>query len=385
MAKSEFPFRFPSGRLITHDDIIESKTDTAIYVLARQAGEGKDRRWEQGDYQLSDIEIKNIELIAKAYKNTIIVINAGGMIDLSIMDEVDGINGLIYMVQAGQEGGNSLADILSGQVSPSGKLTDTWAKKYLDYPSADSFSSLNGNLIDEYYSEGIYVGYRYFDSFNVFPRYEFGYGLSYTSFDIKTKKVELEKTKVKITVDVKNIGDQYSGKEVVQAYISCPQGKLKKEYQRLVAFIKTNSLKPNQCKEYILEFDLSFCSSYWEESASWILEAGDYILRVGNSSRNTKVSAIFELDNSTVIENCVNICTPPLELVELPSPKFKKEESTCVRISVSSTDFTLKDNNYEKLPISTETHIQNLLDKLTIKELASLVIGYDYVRGSRLN
>lgn len=241
MAKSEFPFRFPSGRLITHDDIIESKTDTAIYVLARQAGEGKDRRWEQGDYQLSDIEIKNIELIAKAYKNTIIVINAGGMIDLSIMDEVDGINGLIYMVQAGQEGGNSLADILSGQVSPSGKLTDTWAKKYLDYPSADSFSSLNGNLIDEYYSEGIYVGYRYFDSFNVFPRYEFGYGLSYTSFDIKTKKVELEKTKVKITVDVKNIGDQYSGKEVVQAYISCPQGKLKKEYQRLVAFIKTNS------------------------------------------------------------------------------------------------------------------------------------------------
>lgn len=91
------------------------------------------------------------------------------------------------------------------------------------------------------------------------------------------------------------------------------------------------------------------------------------------------------MDNSTVIENCVNICTPPLELVEIPSPKFKKEESTCVRISVSSTDFTLKDNNYEKLPISTETHIQNLLDKLTIKELASLVIGYDYVRGSRLN
>lgn len=386
MAKTGNPFRLPGGRLITEQDIAESKTDTAIYVVARQAGEGKDRRQEKGDYQLTDVEFENIKKIAKAYENTIIVINAGGMVELSFMDEVDGINGLVYYVQAGQEGGNALADILLGKISPSGKLTDTWAREYADYPSAESFSYLNGNLKDEYYSEGIYVGYRYFDSFNITPRYEFGYGLSYTNFDIKTKKVQVEKTKVKITISVRNIGEKYGGKEVVQAYISCPQEKLNKEYQRLVAFVKTDSLEPNEYKEYTMEFDMSYCSSYWEKSAAWVLEAGNYILRIGNSSKNTTAAAVINLDKDTVIEKCENICPAPTELQEIPVPKIKYEEVECsVKLSIDSADFDVKKNSYEKLTVATEAKILNLLDKLSIEELASLVVGYDYMRSTKVN
>ena len=141
-------------------------------------------------------------------------------------------------------GGQAVADIVCGKHTPSGKLTDTWAKHYRDYPASDDYSYLNGNLDEEYYREGIYVGYRYFDTFHVAPRYPFGYGLSYTEFEMHLAGMRLERTTVEISVDVKNKGEVYSGKEVVQIYVSCPDGELKKEAQRLTSFAKTKNLKP---------------------------------------------------------------------------------------------------------------------------------------------
>ena len=156
------------------------------------------------------------------------MINVGGQFDLNFLHEIPNINAVIFMGQLGTMGGQAVADIVCGKHTPSGKLTDTWAKHYRDYPASDDYSYLNGNLDEEYYREGIYVGYRYFDTFHVAPRYPFGYGLSYTEFEMHLAGMRLERTTVEISVDVKNKGEVYSGKEVVQIYVSCPDGELKK-------------------------------------------------------------------------------------------------------------------------------------------------------------
>ena len=229
------PFQHPFGRQITESDVAESDTDTCIYVVARQAGEGADRRIEKNEYSLSAQEKANIAFCAAKYEKMIVVINVGCSFDMSFLDEIEGIGAVIFFCQQGTMGGKAFADIISGKVTPSGKLADTWSYRYEDFPYALDYSYINGNVDEEYYREGIYVGYRYFDSFDVKPRYPFGYGLSYTSFSIHTKEVDTAGDEVKLTVSVKNTG-AHAGQEVVQVYVSCPQVKMKKEYQRLAAF-----------------------------------------------------------------------------------------------------------------------------------------------------
>lgn len=169
-------------------------------------------------------EAEILKTICTLYKDVILLINSGGVIDLSFLDSYENISGVVLISQPGMETGNAVADVLSGAVTPSGKLTDTWAYKYEDYPNSKTFSHNNGNVETEKYEEGIYVGYRYFDTFQVPVRYPFGYGLSYTDFTTTVK--DLSKTtdqSILVTVSVTNIGDTYSGKEVVQVYASCPR------------------------------------------------------------------------------------------------------------------------------------------------------------------
>ncbi|HHV10841.1 MAG TPA: hypothetical protein GXX75_11255 [Clostridiales bacterium] len=147
------------------------------------------------------------------------------------------------MSLAGQEGGNALADILSGAATPSGKLTQTWAADYSDYPASKTFGTNAGDGKQVNYGEGIYVGYRHFDSFNIKPAYEFGYGLSYTDFDMEVRKVSIDKEAITVQACVTNKGSKYSGREVVQVYFSAPEGSLDKPYQSLIAFGKTEELK----------------------------------------------------------------------------------------------------------------------------------------------
>ena len=210
-------FRTPAGPAITDDDINQSDTDSCVYVLSRQAGEGGDRKLERGDYYLTEEETAAIRVCAERYEKFVLVINCGSSVDLSALDGIGGINAIVYICQPGTEGGNALADILSGAVNPSGKLTDTWAYRYEDLPFAMEYGALNGELENEYYKEGIYVGYRWFDTFGAVPRYPFGFGLSYTDFAIKCREVRADGTVIRMTAAITNTG-AHPGKEVAQLY-----------------------------------------------------------------------------------------------------------------------------------------------------------------------
>ena len=286
-----------------------SKLKTAFYFGADAVyigGKHFSLRALAGNF--TDEERAAIETCVKNYKNFVLVINSGCSIDMSFVDEIPGIGAILFICQLGTEGGNAFADVISGKVTPSGKLTDTWAKKYADIPFHDEFSYLNGNVEDEYYKEGIYVGYRYFDSFGVEPCYPFGYGLSYTNFSVFGAGVSIDGTTVKLDAAVTNIGANYSGKEVVQAYLSAPAGKLHKEFQSLVAFAKTKELAPAESETVRLSFDMADTASYDEERASYILEAGEYILRLGNSSRNTVAVTVITLDEEVIVSTHCHIC-----------------------------------------------------------------------------
>lgn len=370
-----YVYRYPSGRLVTKEDIENSNTDTAIYVLMRQAGECNDRKLEKGDYYITDIERENLRIVSEAYKNTILVINVGGHIDLSFLDEIKGIDAVVLFVQGGEEGGNALSDVLSGKENFSGKLSDTIPLRYEDIPFGDEFSYLNGDLKNEYYKEGIYVGYRYFDSFDKDVRYPFGFGLSYTDFKIETKSVSLDKTNINIKVAVTNIGE-VSGKEVVQVYISLPGSN--KEYQRLVAFDKTKELEKGETETMDLSFSLEDCTSYNEEKAAWILDEGDYILRVGNSSRNTNLSAIFDIPQTIVVTECKNCCSLQDKLPLFYPDKEREERVECeMRLRVNPEDFTTKTVSYIEPSIKETEEEKSILDSLTIGEEAWLLQGGD--------
>ena len=311
-AYSTTPFSMPAGAAI---DAAAAKADGAevgIYVLARIAGENADRRDEPGDYYITEEERAQITALCEAYEKVILVVNTGGLIDLAFTDEFSNITAILQFVQAGQEGGNALADVISGKVTPSGKMTDTWALDYMDYPNAAYFSHKSGDVYREEYREGIYVGYRYFDTFDIPVRYSFGYGLSYTDFDIKvtdvSKKISSKgRPSFSVSVDVTNIGAAYSGKEVVQVYIAKPQGKLGKPAKELAAFEKTRELQPGESQLMILTWEINDMASYDDlgkvKKSAYVLEAGSYDIYVGTSVRDvTKADYSYILNHDVITE-----------------------------------------------------------------------------------
>ena len=373
-------FTMPSGRIITKEDVKKSKTDTAIYVISRIAGEGADRKNIEGDYQLFKEEKENLKILTSSYDNVIVVINSGSIIDMSFIDEIPEISAGIYMLQLGMEGGNAIARIISGEVTPSGKLTDTIAKKYDDYPNSETFGENDSDIATEKYSEGIFVGYRYFDTFGIKPRYEFGYGLSYTEFRIETEKIYITNSQVNCLINVKNIGKKYSGKEVVQIYISAPEMKLKKEYQRLVAFKKTKELKPGEEEKMEIKFDIENMKSYDIYTASWILEQGIYAVRIGNSSRNTELVAYLENENEILLEKDVNICELQENLIELePEEKSKSKYLSNIPVIKLNEEIETRIISYKNIKKNNITDkVKEIVDKLTIDEMCDLVCGeYD--------
>ena len=271
----EHPMPYPACTPVLEDELTD-ETDTAIYVLSRQAGEGRDRRAEKGDYLLSDIEEDSLRLLSRHYKKLILVLNCGSVMDLSILDEIR-VDAVLFYGQGGMEGGNALADILTGKVNPCGKLTDTWAYRYEDYSSAETFGHRNGNLDDEEYAEGIYVGYRWFDKQNIKPRYPFGHGLSYTTFS----EVVAEIADEHMTVTITNTGN-YAGKDVLQLYIRKPEGKLDHEKRVLAAFAKTKLLVPGESQTLTVPFSLEAVASFDEEQSAFVLERGTYQLELND-------------------------------------------------------------------------------------------------------
>lgn len=296
---------------ITEEDVRKSDTSIAVYVLTRNSGEGKDRVDVPGDYELTEAEAESLRFLAEHYEHFILLLNIGGVIDTKIIRSIPGISAILLLGQLGNVTGLSAADALKGTVLPSGKLTDTWAENYGDYPSSATFGMNDKDVNDEYYTEGIYVGYRYFDTFGVKPAYPFGYGLNYTDFDISLKKVTVDGAKIGVTVDVTNTGKAYPGKEIVQVYVSAPAGKLDKPYQELRGFAKTRELRPGETQTLNITIRAASLASYCPKCASWILEAGDYVIRVGTDSRNTYVAAVITLDQTVATEKLKNLFADP--------------------------------------------------------------------------
>ena len=370
-------FRFPTGPDVTESRMAASNTDSCIYVVSRQAGEGGDRRAEKGDLFLTDEEVAAIRACAAHYEHFVLVINCGSSMDLAVTDEIEGIGAILYICQLGTEGGNAVADVISGVVTPSGRLADTWAKNYDDIPFAREYSYLNGDLDNEYYKEGIYVGYRYFDSFGVEPRYPFGYGLSYTDFSMFSAGIQAEGSKITLRANVTNSGETYSGKEVAQLYLSAPQGKLHKEYQSLAAFAKTGLLAPGQSETLELTFDLKELASYRETDGCYVLEAGDYILRLGRHSRDTVPVAVLTLTGEAIVSRHENVCPPAQPIEELVCPGRAAEEihPGLPRLLLDPGAFKTVTYRYETPDISADPWVQRIMCRLNLKQMVDIVVG----------
>lgn len=362
-------FEMPEGRPIEDTDMQDAKT--AVYVISRVAGEGSDRHLAKGDYYLTDHELEDLRVLATLVEKIVIVINAGAPIDLTVLEAMPEVKAILFMGQAGEEGGNACARILLGFVNPSAKLTATWAKHYMDYPGAMEFSDVRAQLNEDNaygaaetidrdallarsrYEEGIYVGYRYFDSFGVTPRYHFGHGLSYTSFVLTAEAPRAAADGLYIPVTVENTGNPYAGKEVVQVYAACPQPAVisgedgvkaaasgepaetltedagdggagvkasaqakveAKEYKRLVAFRKTRLLAPGEQETMTLHVDgralASFRTDYDAAHGAWVIEAGRYAIFVGSSSEESRLqlAGVVEVAEEKVLEIVPHIC-----------------------------------------------------------------------------
>ena len=305
---------------ITDTDLVKAKeTDTALYVIRRNAGEDDDRKAEKGDYYLTEREEENLRKITQNFENTIVIFNTCVM-DASFLETITGIKGAVLMGLAGNECGNALADILSGKCSPCGKLTDTWARKYEDNPASATFGRNDGNSLQEEYTEDIYVGYRYFDSFGIEPLFPFGYGLSYTTFRIQAKKIVADWKEISVEVEVINTGN-YSGREVVQLYVTAPEGKLAKPFQELKAFGKTKMLKPGESERMTLRLPTESLSSYDETRAAFIMESGDYLLCIGADSHHTEVAYVVRVEGEAVLRQVRNEVVPDHDIELLKGPK----------------------------------------------------------------
>ena len=291
----EHPFVAPP------EPVIAGETgDLAVYVISRNSGEGKDRSAVPGDYFLSEREEENLRTLRKNYKRLVVVLNVGGVLDTAFLRSLKP-NALLHMSQAGAGGGDALADALLGLTPPSGRLTDTWALDYAHYPSSPTFGKNDGDLDREPYGEDIFVGYRYFDTFGKAVAYPFGYGLDYTDFRLTCAGAEADKTGLRLKARVENVGKR-PGRFVAQAYVSPPAGHLPKPFQSLIAYGKTKLLEPGEAQELELTCTLRELASFCETRSAWVLEPGDYVLRLGRHSRDSHVAAVLRLDGLAVLE-----------------------------------------------------------------------------------
>ena len=351
-----------------YDLPLDAEGDAAVYVLARISGEGSDRKPVPGDILLTETEKRDILALNRKYRRFLLVLNVGGVIDLSPVMEVRNI---LLLSQLGGETGSILADLILGKSSPSGKLTTTWFA-WEDHPAVGDF----GDRYDTHYTEGIYVGYRYFDSVGKEPLFPFGYGLSYTRFELEMGKPTEEKGRISIGVTVKNTGTR-RGKEVVQLYVSPPQLILDKPYQTLAAFGKTDELKPGETQELTLSFDMREIASYDPARAAWILEPGDYVIRIGASSRDTLAAAIVCLDAEAVIRQVKNGLGKPEQPDWKPGRLPDEEIGSLPAISLEASLFETETISY-----TLTEEVAPTVEALSDEELCLMNIGAFKRKGS---
>lgn len=286
----------------------------AIFTIGKNAGEGADRK--EADFNITKEELNALRLVSETFhakgKKVIVVLNISNVIKTA--DWADYADAILLAWQPGQEGGNAIADILSGKVNPSGKLACTFPVDYKDVPSYHNFPVTPRNAANPtfaLYEEGIYVGYRYYNTFGIKTSFPFGFGLSYTQFNYSDLKLSTENFNDSITVTVRitNTG-KVAGKEVVQLYLNAPNGKLNKPANELKAFAKTKLLKPGEMQTLTWTLDTKSLASYDEDLSGWVAEAGHYTVNIGASSTDIRMAAGFNLDKPVVAELCHKALTP---------------------------------------------------------------------------
>ena len=402
------------------------KTDTAIFVIGRNSGGEECDRHLPEDYYLTRSEESLLKDICTHFANVVIVLNVNGLIDLSWMKKYASIKSLLFIGIPGEEGASALAGILTGEINPSGKLAVTIAEHYEDYPSADHFSwdkEHLENILDyesyglsseengstgftkspvTVYWEDIYTGYRYFDTFGKQVLYPFGYGLSYTAFAISDALVKKQNGGIMVTADVKNIGEM-SGKEVIQIYLSkvYPAEGVERPYQELKGFEKTSDLAPGEKEQVKIWIPWRELAVYDEERAAWVIESGDYLLKMGNSSRDTFVKGLICVEKTILAEQCTNC----LNITECNNGKIEfltQKENDAEMASVLNITEQNKDVSGQNIIFVTPEDVHDVqenrkcgketiskaettvserekernLAELSIKELAALCVGY---------
>ncbi len=393
---------------LTDELVAEARkhSDKAIIVIGRTAGEDKDNEIKPGSYLLTDEERAMLKAVTKHFEQTIVVLNVSNIIDMSWAEDKDyvhPITSIIYAWHGGMEGGNAIADVLVGEVTPSGKLTDTIAYSIDDYPSTANYGAETKNL----YQEDIYVGYRYFETFCPDKvQYEFGYGISYTEFNVNPEEAKTVKKDgedwLEIGVTVTNIGDTYAGKEVVQVYVEAPQGKLGKPVKVLAGFKKTKLLQPGESERVVVSFPIASLASYDDSGATghrsaYVLEEGTYYIHVGNSVKKTEQVKVdgrdgYVVDTLRVVEQ-LEEALAPVESFERIKPGARKPDGTyeLTYESVPSRTISLAERIERNLPETYEytgdkgytlhdvkagkVSMEEFIAQLSDEELAMIVRG----------
>ena len=321
--------------------------EKAIVVIGRTAGEDRDNSASEGSYLLSKGEEELLAKVSSVFDKIIVILNVGAIIDMKWVEKYN-VSGVLYVWQGGMCGGKACAEVLMG-ASPSGKLADTIAYDISDYSSTANFGGKENNL----YKEDIYVGYRYFETFSPEKAlYPFGYGLSYTSFDMNSEAC-LKDGKIVVNATVKNIGE-YEGKETVQVYFGAPNGKLGKPRCELVAYAKTKMLKKGESQTLTLEISPSDMASYDDVGATgnkscFVLEAGQYVIYAGNSSRNILPVFVYMQDETEVVSKCTQALSP-----KTPFERMKNVDGKIVYEEVPTMDYDLIERINENLPKAIE-------------------------------
>ena len=301
------PFALPQGRPVTLQDL--AGASAAVYVISRISGEGKDRTPTAGDYLLSDREQADLKTLDEAGLPLVLLINTGGPVELTdLLARRRHPIAVVQLSQLGQQGGEAVADVLLGRAVPEGKLTATWAKRYADYPCADTFGACNGDLEKELYTEGIYVGYRWFDSFGIEPLFGFGHGLSYTTFATRFAALRTGDHGVEVDLVMTNTGSRFTGREVVQVYAACPQTGSAREYRRLAGFAKTRPLAPGESQTVTVTVPAKQLAEFLPGRNAWVVAAGTYTLFAGGSLAEAAPCAHLTVAEDVVLEITHPIC-----------------------------------------------------------------------------
>lgn len=334
------------------DALVEkiSKTcKTALVAIGRTAGEEQDNKLEEGSYLLSALEKEMLAKVRKHFEKVVVLLNVGNIIDMEYFEEIKP-DSILYIWQGGMTGGLGVAKVLTGETSPCGKLPDTIAKSTSDIASDENFGDQNRN----FYCEDIYVGYRYFETFAKDKvRFPFGFGLSYTDFEISTTQTSFDGENVKIFVKVKNVGN-YKGKEVVQIYCEAPQGKLGKPLRQLCEFEKTTELSPSEIDLIEFTIPMSSLSSFDDSGVTgnkncFVLESGEYKFYVGNSVRSADLAYSVEIPQLVVTEKCTSALAPVLKFKRI-KPEFNGEKYTIIKEEVPTSEIDEEKRRIDNLP-----------------------------------